>query len=134
MDPTVSPYLTVQGATKAIDFYKRVFGAEENMRMMADDGKRIMHASLGINGGTVMLSDEFPEYPGSAAPVTLGGTPVAVSLSFDTARAVDETHARAISEGATSDMDPNNPFWGGRFAVLRDPFGHRWLLSSPQEG
>ena len=127
--PRISPYLTVRGAAEAIDFYRRAFGAEETGRHMTDDGQRIMHAALTINGGTIMLSDEFPEH-GGVGPLSLGGTPVSISLHFDTREAVDATHQQALDSGATTLMDPQDPFWGGRFAMLTDPFGHRWMLVS----
>lgn len=129
--PTVSPYLTIEKAAEAIEFYKRVFSATEMGRQLADDGKRILHATLSINGGLVMLSDEFPEHGGGRSPKSLGDSPVAISLMFSTPDAVDDTHKRALEHGAKSDMDPQDPFWGGRFAMIRDPFGHRWMFSSP---
>jgi PhnB protein len=129
--PPVSPYLTVRGAAAAIDFYKRAFNAAEEGRHMAEDGERIMHATIRINGGPVMLSDEFPEHGGGRSPEALGDSPVAISLLLGSRHDVDETHRRALECGAKSEMDPQDPFWGGRFAMLRDPFGHRWMLSSP---
>jgi PhnB protein len=129
--PPVSPYLTIRDAAAAIDFYKRVFNAEEQGRHPADDGKRILHATLMINGAPVMLSDEFPEHGGGRSPEALGDSPVAISLMFRTREEVDATHKRALENGARSDMDPQDPFWGGRFAMIRDPFGHRWMFSSP---
>ena len=129
--PPVSPYLTIRNAAAAIEFYKRAFDAVEEGRHMADDGKRIMHATLTINNAPVMLSDEFPEHGGGRSPEALGDSPVAISLFFPTREAVDEIHKRALENGAKSDMDPHDPFWGGRFAMIRDPFGHRWMFSSP---
>jgi PhnB protein len=129
--PPVSPYLTIRNAAAAIEFYKRAFNAEEQGRHPAEDGQRIMHATLMINGAPVMLSDEFPELGGGRSPEALGDSPVAISLSFPTREAVDDTHKRALENGAKSDMDPHGPFWGGRFAMIRDPFGHRWMFSSP---
>ena len=129
--PPVSPYLTLRDAAAAIDFYKRVFHAEEQGRHPAEAGKRILHATVLINGAPVMLSDEFPEHGGGRSPEALGDSPVAISLSFSTTQEVDDTHKRALENGAKSDMDPHDPFWGGRFAMIRDPFGHRWMFSSP---
>ena len=129
--PPVSPYLTIRGASAAIDFYKRAFNAVEDGRHLADDGERIMHATIRINGGPVMLSDEFPEHGAGRSPEALGDTPVAISLTLPSRDEVDETHRRAVEHGAASEMEPHDPFWGGRFAMLRDPFGHRWMLSSP---
>lgn len=131
--PPVSPYLTLRDAAAAIEFYKRVFGAVEDGRHPAEDGRRILHATIRINGAPVMLSDEFPEHGGGQSPEALGDSPVAISLMLPSREDVDETHKRALENGAKSDMDPQDPFWGGRFAMLRDPFGHRWMLSSPHK-
>lgn len=131
--PPVSPYLTIRNAAAAIDFYKRAFKAVEDGRHLADDGKRIMHATILINGGPVMLSDEFPEHGGGQSPEALGDSPVAIALMLGSPQEVDDTHERAVENGATSDMEPQDPFWGGRFAMIRDPFGHRWMLSSPHK-
>ena len=127
----ITPYLTVRGAAAAIDFYCRAFGAAERMRMPAPDGQRLMHAELGVNGGVIFLSDEFPEHGCSGAPEASAPPPVAVSLALGTAQEVDAIHARALAAGATSEMGPMDAFWGARFATLRDPFGHRWMLNAP---
>src|SRR5688572_7492365 len=119
--PPVSPYLTIRNAAAAIDFYRQVFAAEEIGRHMADDGERILHATVSINGGLIMLSDEFPEHGGGRSPEALGDSPVAISLMFNAPEDVDATHRRALEHGATSDVEPQDPFWGGRFAMLRDP-------------
>ena len=129
----VSPYLTIRDAAAAIDFYRLVFGAEETGRHLTEDGRRIMHATVTINGGVVMLADEIPGQDAWPSPQTLNGTTVSVSLLFAKAADVDETYRRALGNGAQSDMEPQDPFWGGRFAMLRDPFGHRWMLSAPPE-
>jgi PhnB protein len=131
--PPVSPYLTIRNAAEAIDFYKRSFGAEETARHMTDDGKHVMHAALAINGGIVLLSDEMPGHADYPSPSSLGGTTSSVSLALDTPAEVDATHARAVANGATSLFDPHDPFWGGRFALVQDPFGHRWMFSSPHK-
>jgi PhnB protein len=126
----VAPYLTIRNAAGAIDFYKRAFGAEEVARHMTEDGKRVMHAALTVNGGSVLLSDDMDDdqFP---SPARLGGTTFAVSLGFATEADVDSTHARAVQNGAKSLFEPHYPFWGGRFAMIEDPFGHRWMFSSP---
>jgi PhnB protein len=132
---TINPYLTVKGANEAIAFYQKAFGAKENVRMPAQDGKRVMHADLTINGGTLMLSDEFPEYAehGGAvlAPSQGKPAPVAVALHFATPAEVDATFRRAVDAGCTSTMAPEDTFWDARFAMLVDPFGHRWMLNAP---
>ena len=133
MGPTVAPYLTIKGAAEAIAFYQKAFGATETTRMQAQDGKRLMHASLSINGGTVMLSDEFAEHGGPPAPSKERPAPVAVSLMLATPADVDATYKRAIDLGATNVMEPSDMFWGDRFAMVTDPFGHRWMLDAPQK-
>ena len=99
----VNPYLTVKGAADAIAFYQKAFGAEENARMPAQDGKRIMHACLTINGGAVMLSDEFPEYEqhgATNAPSKDKPAPVATCLQFAKPAEVDAMYQRAVEAGA----------------------------------
>jgi len=127
----VTPYLTVKGAAQAIQFYQSAFGATENLRMPADDDKRLMHASLTINGGTVMLSDEIPEHGGPAAPTRERPAPVAVAIALTKPADVDATYRRAVDAGAKGTMEPADMFWGDRFAMLLDPFGHRWMLNAP---
>ena len=126
----VVPYLTVEGASRAIDFYRTVFDAQEAMRQMADDGRRVLHCRLNINGGVVMLSDAFPEHNGPPGPDPTRGSPVAISLALADPADVDRLHERAVDNGARSVMDPMDAFWGARFAILTDPFGHRWLLNA----
>lgn len=130
----VNPYLTVKGAADAIAFYQKAFGATENARMPAQDGKRIMHACLEINGGAVMLSDEFPEYAEHGAihaPSKEKPAPVATCLQFAKPAEVDAMHKRAVEAGCHSTMGPEDTFWDARFAMLVDPFGHRWMLNAP---
>ncbi len=132
MSQTVVPYLTVKGANEAIEFYKKAFGATENSRMPAQDGKRIMHADLAVKGGSLFLSDEFPEHDGaSAAPAQGGKSSVAVALALDAPADVDSTYKQAVAAGAKSDLAPEDTFWNARFAMLTDPFGHRWMLNAP---
>ncbi|MGH6769642.1 MAG: VOC family protein [Xanthobacteraceae bacterium] len=126
----ITPYLSVRGAAEAIAFYQRAFGATETMRMPADDGTRVLHAVVQINGGVVMLSDEFPEYRGTPAPSAENPTSVSVAIEFDTPAEVDATFKQAVAAGANGWMEPENMFWGARFAMLDDPFGHRWMLSA----
>jgi uncharacterized glyoxalase superfamily protein PhnB len=126
--PAVSVYLCAHDAAAAIDFYRAAFGAEETLRMTADDG-RIGHAEITIAGTTVMLSDEHPEI-GVVSPQSLGGTPVTLHLLVED---VDAVHARAVEAGATVEREPADQFHGNRTATLRDPFGHRWMLTQPIE-
>ena len=126
--PALSVYLCVRGASAAIDFYREVFGAIETMRMTGDDG-RVGHAEIILEGMTVMLSDEHPEI-GVVSPETLGGTPVSLYLHVAD---VDATYDRAVAAGATGERPPADQFHGNRNASLRDPFGHRWMITQPIE-
>lgn len=131
MTQRITPYLTVKGAAEAIAFYQNAFGATEQMRMPAEDGKRLMHACLSLNGGDLMLSDPFPEHDGCGGPAEGQAVPVAVALAFDTPAQVDATYKQALGAGATGTMEPADAFWGARFAMLKDPFGHSWMLNAP---
>jgi uncharacterized protein (TIGR02246 family) len=123
----LSPHLVCSDASGAIDFYKRAFGATELMRLAGPDGK-LMHACLSINGSSVMLVDEYPSM-GNSAPSTLKGTPVTMHLIVDDA---DAFAARAIAAGAKVVMPIADMFWGDRYGVIEDPFGHRWAVATPQ--
>jgi PhnB protein len=127
----ISPYLTVKGAADAIAFYQKAFGAKEKSRMPAEDGKRLMHADITINGGTVLLCDEFPEYGGGGAPGNGAVSPVAITIQYAKPAEVDATFQRAVSAGAKAVQEPQDMFWDARFAMLTDPFGHRWFLNAP---
>lgn len=132
--PGITPYLTIKGAADAIALYKKAFCAVENARMSAPDGKRLIHADITINGGRILMSDEFEEQPGCeaiSAPSVERPSPVAVAIHYAVPDEVDLTFHRAIAAGCTSVMDPDNTFWNARFAVLADPFGHRWMLNAP---
>jgi PhnB protein len=130
--PPITPYLTVKGASEAIEFYKKAFGATENARLPADDGKRLMHAEISLHGRIVLLSDEFLEYDAVAAPANENASPVAVALHFTKAADLDAAFKRAANAGAKAVTEPADMFWGGRFAALADPFNHRWLMHAPQ--
>jgi PhnB protein len=125
----VIPHLVVNGAREAIEFYIKAFGATKVMEMPAEDGKRLLHAQLIINGGTVMLCDDFPEMCGG--PTQHPERPP-VMLHMAVAD-IDATFAQAIAAGATSAMPPADMFWGDRYGQLRDPFGQRWSLSTPSK-
>ncbi len=128
--PRAAPYLTVTPAAAAITWYVSALGARQKAFMPSLDGLRVAHCELDINGGTVMLSDAFPEFAQHTRP-PLPGEPVtaSVSLEFASAREVDEVFAKATEMGAKAETQPTNSFWGTRFAVIRDPFGHRWMLN-----
>lgn len=121
----VTPYLTCEGAAKAIDFYIKAFGAVEVARMKAPDGK-ILHAELRIGNAMLMLSDDYPDF-NSLGPQALKGTPVAIHLYVENA---DATWERAVGAGATVMMPLDDAFWGDRFGMLVDPFGHRWSIAT----
>jgi PhnB protein len=126
----VIPHLTVDNASNAIDFYVKGLGAIEKMRVPAEDGKRIMHATLEINGAPVYLNDDFPEMCGgkSRTPKSLGGTPTTLHVNVPNC---DAAVKRAVDAGAKCTMEPFDAFWGMRYAVVVDPFGHEWSLAHP---
>lgn len=121
----VIPYLTVGNAPAAIAFYEQAFGAQVCLRVPARDG-RLLHAHLQIAGAPVMLSEEFPE-AGGVGPLKLGGS--AVSMHHYVAD-VDAAWSRAIEAGCEVMMGLEDTFWGDRYGMLRDPFGHCWSLAS----
>jgi PhnB protein len=127
--PSLSPHLFVSNAAGAIDFYKKAFNAEELGRHMAPDGKRIMHATLVINGATVMLCDDFPEYRGGkgSTPEALGGSPVVLHLQVADA---DALFNQAVGAGAAVAMPIGDQFWGDRYGQVTDPFGHTWSIGA----
>lgn len=124
----VTPYLAVNGASDAIDFYRTVFGAEERMRIAEPSG-RIGHAELVIGDCVVMLSDEYPEI-GVVSPPTVGGTPVTLAVYVED---VDATVATAVQAGATVLRPVENQFYGDRSGQIQDPFGHKWNVQTHVE-
>jgi len=126
---TVTPYIIVRGAGKAIDFYRKAFGAEELFRMPGPDGKSVAHAEIKIGNSMVMLSDENPEW-GSQSPLALGGTPFSL---FIYSQDVDAAFDRATQAGCTVEMPPADMFWGDRFSKVKDPFGHSWQIATHKE-
>jgi uncharacterized glyoxalase superfamily protein PhnB len=129
--PPVAPYLTVSPAVGAVAFYTAAFDAKQKALMPAIDGLRIMHCELEINGGSVFLSDAFLEFGKARSPMPGEPVTMSVSLEFGTAQEVDETFARATKLGAMGEVTPTHSFWGTRTAILRDPFGHRWIMNAP---
>jgi PhnB protein len=129
--PRVAPYLTVTPAAAAIAFYTGAFQAKQRALMPSVDGLRIAHCELIINGGSVMLADAFPELGNTRPPLPGEQVTMSVSLEYDNASEVDETCGRAGKLGAKIETQPMNSFWGTRYASLRDPFGHRWILNAP---
>lgn len=122
----VTAHLTCRNCSAAIEFYKAAFGAEELMRLPGPDG-RLLHAAVRVNGCMVMLNDEYPEM-GGHSPQSLGGTPVTLHLMVDDADAVA---ARAVGAGAEVVMPVTDQFWGDRYGVVKDPFGHMWSIATP---
>src|ERR1700748_3869226 len=119
VEPALSPHLVVDNAAAAIDFYVKAFDAQELGRVPGPDGK-LIHAALRINGFTVLLNDDFPEMSGgkSTTPTSLGGTPVTI-------------HLTGADGGASVVVPLEDQFWGDRYGVLADPFGHHWSLGQP---
>ena len=122
----VAPHLTIpsRGGQAAVEFYQRAFGAEVLRMTLADDGERVMHAHLRINGGSVMMHDEFPEMNGEQDIQPKG---VVLHLQVDDA---DEWWNRAIVAGAVPVYPLADQFWGDRYGQLRDPFGHSWSIGA----
>jgi PhnB protein len=122
------PHLVCDPCADAIEFYKKAFGAEEVYRLPAPGG-RIMHASIKIGGRPVFLADDFPEYCGGKAssPKALGGTPVTIHRYVEDC---DAAIRRAEQAGAAVKMPATDMFWGDRYGVVTDPFGHVWSLAT----
>jgi len=121
---TITPYLVVRDAGRAIDFYCRAFGAVELLRLTEPAG-RIGHCELRIGGSTLMLADEYPDF-GAVSPVALGGTPVKLHLRVENA---DELMRRAVAAGALELRAVKDQFYGERGGMLADPYGHQWHIS-----
>ena len=122
---TATPTLVVKNAAQAIDYYKKVFGAEELMRMPSPDGK-ISHAEIKIGDSKIFLSDEFPQH-GGKSPQTLGGFTGGIYLYVPD---VDKVFDKAIAAGGKSAMPVTDMFWGDRYGKLEDPFGHQWSVAT----
>lgn len=125
---SVTPYLVVKGAAQAIDYYKKVFGAEELFRMPAPDGK-IGHAEIKIGNSPIMLADEHPEM-GHLGPLSIGGAPVGLVLYVED---VDTVFNLAIKEGAKEQKPLKDELYGDRMGALVDPFGHVWHVATHKE-
>jgi len=122
----ITPHITIRDrkAVDAIDFYKRAFGAEELMRHPTDDG-RLMHAHLKINGGSLMLHDDFPEHMGGPAD-----PPASFVLHLQVGDA-DAAWKRAVKAGAEVRFELADQFWGDRYGQVKDPFGFTWSIAAP---
>jgi PhnB protein len=124
----ITPYLAVDDAAEAIEYYKEVFGAKERVRMDAPDGK-IGHAELEIGDSLVMLADAFPQFA-TRSPKELGGTSVSVFMYVED---VDALVKKAADAGATITTEVADQFWGDRFGSVKDPFGHVWSIATHVE-
>lgn len=124
---TVSAHLVTHDGAAAIDFYKRAFGAEELGRMQWPNSDKIMHAAIRIGNSVVMLADEMREMGCNLAPTSLGGSPVTLHIYVED---VDALWEKAVNAGASIKMPLSDMFWGDRYGVLTDPFGHQWSLAT----
>nr|WP_281281102.1 VOC family protein [Peristeroidobacter soli] len=125
---SITPYLIVDDASRAIDFYKQAFGATEDMRMPKPDGK-IAHAELSVGDSKIMLADEYPEL-GYRSPKSIGGAGVSLMLYIEK---VDDVFKRALAAGAKELQGVKDQFYGDRSGTLQDPFGHVWTVATHVE-
>jgi PhnB protein len=126
---TLTPHLVVKGASQAIEFYKKAFGAEEITRVPGPDGKSLIHAAIKIGDSRLFLVDEFPEM-GSRGPHSIGGTSVTIHVYVED---VDTVFNQAVTAGAQVRMPLADMFWGDRYGLVTDPFGHSWSLATHKE-
>ncbi len=122
------PHLFVRGADDAGDFYCRAFGASELLRNTLEDGT-VLFIELALGDGRLLLSEETPSL-NALAPTTIGGSPVLLYIEVDD---VDALFESALAAGAATEMPVQEMFWGERYGILRDPFGHRWAISTARE-
>ena len=125
----VTPYLIVDGAAEAIDFYERVLGAKQRGDRMPAPGGKIGHAELELGDSVIMLADEAPDF-GALSPKTVGGTPVTIHVYVED---VDAAFQAAMEAGATSQRDLEDQFYGDRMGQFEDPFGHQWSVATHVE-
>jgi uncharacterized glyoxalase superfamily protein PhnB len=126
---TITPHITVRGAAAAIDFYKRAFGAEELLRNFGPDGESVMHCEMLLGDSRFFINEEYPEH-GVRSPAALNGSPITLHLYVAD---VDAMYERAVRAGAEVLMPVEDQFWGDRYCIVRDPFGHRWSIASRLE-
>lgn len=125
---TLTPYITVHDAAKAIEFYKKAFGAQEMVRHMRPDGQAVMHAQLKVGDSMLLLANEFP--PMALSPKSRGGTSTTLHLFVENADAAFE---RAVKAGCTVKMPIMDQFWGDRYGLVEDPFGHLWSVATHKQ-
>ena len=122
---SVQPYLMINGAAKAIEFYKKAFGATERLRMKQPDG-RVGHAEIQIGDSCIMMADENPKIE-AFAPAHYGGSPVSLLIYTEDC---DQMYHQAIAAGANSVREPTDQFYGDRMAGVQDPFGYSWFIAT----
>ena len=122
---TLTPHLIVRDAARAITFYEKAFGAQLLGKMLTPDGK-VMHAAMKVGDSMLMLNDEFPEW-GALSPVSSGGSGVTLHMYLEN---VDAAFQKAVSAGAEVKMPVMDQFWGDRYGIVADPFGHKWSLAT----
>ena len=126
---TLSPHIMVRGADKAIDFYKKAFGAEEIFRMPGPDGKTVMHAELKFGNSTLMMCEEMPGMEcSSTSPQTAGKATAVLHMYVEDA---DAMYNRAVKAGAKQTMPLTDMFWGDRYGQVKDPYGLQWSFATP---
>jgi uncharacterized glyoxalase superfamily protein PhnB len=123
---TLTPFLTVRDAARAIEFYKNAFGAEVRGGVAKGPDGKVMHAELKIGDSIIMLSDEYPDF-GALSPQSIGGSAMGLHIYLD---GVDTAFDRAVKAGATVEMPVMDQFWGDRYGKLKDPFGHKWSIAT----
>lgn len=126
---TITPHLVIRGAKKALEFYKRAFGATEVMIMPGPDGESVAHAEMRIGDSLVYLADEWPGAP-IASPAKFGGTTVSIHMYV---KDCDAVFNQAVGAGAKVSMPLMNMFWGDRYGKVTDPFGHEWGIATHVE-
>jgi PhnB protein len=126
---TITPHLVVKGANQAIEFYRKAFGARETSRITGPDGQSVLHAELVIGDSRLFLADEVPGM-GCLGPQSTGGSPVTIHLHTED---VDALFNQAVAAGAQVRMPLADMFWGDRYGVVADPFGHQWSFASHKE-
>jgi PhnB protein len=130
--PPIQAHICVKGAADAIAFYEKAFDAVCTMKHMADDGQRVMHSNLEMFGSEVMMHDEFPEFGADVrAPASSGSASMTINVNRALPSDVDAIVSRAQAAGATVTLEPQDVFWGCRYAKVRDPFGHVWAFNAP---
>ena len=126
---TISPHLTVKGAPQAIEYYKKAYGATEVHRSLGPGGL-IMHAALKVGDSMFFLNDEMPMPDGGKSPFAFGGTAVTINLYVPDA---DKIYKQALAAGAKETLPIADQFWGDRYGIVTDPFGHKWAIATRKE-